>query len=95
MKMKLKKCKGCGRVYNAVSRKYANDSIEIFNRYYDEMSDEHKQNYRGKASMATYDHCFQCGNSYTNFEEFDSSQEKSLYGKTINPILDSDEDTKD
>lgn len=86
MKYKYRTCKWCGTVYFPVSRKFAEQEVEKFNRYFMTLSVATQlSNYGGKnSSVAHYEYCW-CKNSYKNFRAFKKGDCPD--GVTISPII--------
>ena len=85
--MSHRTCNKCGWVHFGVSRSYAEEQIAEFNTYFATLSAEKQQRYYGGkgASMAEYEHCFRCRNTYADFRE--SVPKDCPDGCTIQPIL--------
>jgi hypothetical protein len=85
--MKQVTCNNCGWVHFAVTREYAENQTEDFNKYFDSLSVEDRNKYYSgrKSTIRSYEHCFRCDNPYTDFspaEEGDCPD-----GCTIQPII--------
>lgn len=77
-------CRHCGWQHFAVSRKYAEDEVASFNKYFDSLSEEDKEFYYGgkKSYVRNYEHCNSCGKPADMVQPT-----KELFGSTIGPII--------
>lgn len=80
-------CLRCGRVAFSITRKRAEAAVRTFNEYYGRLSTSDREKYYGStpASIALYERCMQCGNSYTNFRE--EREGDCPNGCTLSPII--------
>lgn len=79
-------CGKCGWVHFSVTRKYAEEAVESFNRYFLNCTPEQKEHFGGKgANLAPYLSCMLCGSPHTEFR--DSKDGDCPDGCTLNPIL--------
>jgi hypothetical protein len=87
--MDCRTCNKCGWVYFGVSREYAENQLNEFNRYFDTLSREDQELYYGgkDSDISQYEKCW-CGNDYTNFR--DSREGDCPDGVTISLIISSD-----
>lgn len=81
-------CTECGWVHKAVTREFAVDAIATFSRYFCTLTEEQKRDYGGKeSSIADYEACFRCGNSYKNMRPTEDGDIPKGYAVTISPII--------
>lgn len=80
-------CNKCGWVHFGVTREFAENEVKRFNDYFNTLTEDKQQkHYGGKcSSIAQYDRCFFCGNSYTNFRDFKEGDCPD--GVTLGPII--------
>lgn len=83
----MRKCKNCGWIHFSVTRKYAEAEVNNFNNYFNQLSKEDQSMYYGgeASSIASYENCFRCGNSYKNFVK--ALDKEIPKGSTLQPIL--------
>lgn len=83
-------CLKCGEVYFEVSREFAIDEVERFNKYFDSLPKNEQDDYYGgiKSKVSNYEFCW-CKNIYTNFRDFKMGDCPD--GVTISPIIKRDE----
>ncbi len=84
---KEKTCNKCGWVHFGVTSDFAEAEVKRFNEMYDELTAAEKERYYGSnpASMASYEKCSRCGNTYKDFRE--SKEDDCPNGCTIGPII--------
>ena len=82
-------CNKCGWVHFGVSRESAEDSVKVFNEYFDSLTEEKQQNNYGgkKDSIESYEKCSNCGNTYEDFRQ--AIDDDCPLGVTIGPIINS------
>lgn len=86
--LKLRACNQCDWIHFAVTRAYAIKEVLDFNQFYDGLTKKEQKNYGGRrSSIHTYERCFRCGNSYTNFRDGSEADEDRSFGHTIQPII--------
>lgn len=80
-------CNTCGWVHFGVTRKYAEDEVERFNKYFDGLPKETQEQLYGgkKSSIAQYEKCNLCGNNWKNFRL--AKEGDCPPGCTIGPII--------
>lgn len=79
-------CNSCGWVHFGMTREHAEMEVARFNAFYDEAEDKIKEMYGYRsADIHSYEHCFRCSGSYTNFR--DSRPGDCPDGCTIQPII--------
>lgn len=85
-------CNVCNRVSMGVTWEYAINEVAVFNKYFDTISDEKRDEYYGnhRSHLSKYEKCA-CGNSYKNFR--DSIPGDCPYGCTISPVIYFDDQT--
>jgi protein-arginine kinase activator protein McsA len=93
MKRKINKfnyviCKFCNWVHFKVSRKYAINEVNKFNKYFNSLSKEDQVLFykNTKASIRNYECCNLCGTCYHNFRR--AKKNELPNGSTISPIID-------
>lgn len=86
--MRYVTCCGCGWVHMAVSRRRARAEVDRFNRFFDTLTVEQRQEHYGNqcSSIQDYEHCRRCGGSYIDFREFVEGD--CPRGCTIGPVID-------
>lgn len=86
-KSNTRTCLKCGWVAFGVTRGFAEGEVKRFNKYFDSLTEEKRQeNYNNhKSSIESYEKCYCCGGSYTNFRE--SCEGDCPIGVTMNPII--------
>lgn len=77
-------CK-CGWVSFQVSRKHAENEVNVFNEFYDKSLKEVQDMYGGRSSIRTYERCGFCGTCYHNFRNAKKSE--IPFGSTVSPII--------
>jgi hypothetical protein len=89
MKRSLRICNKCNWVHFGVTRKYAELEVKRFGRYFNKLSKDKQQDYYGgkSSSIADYDRCNLCKNSYKNFRIYDYKKDVDIYGCTLSPII--------
>lgn len=85
-------CCLCGWVYFSVSRNYAKEEVDRFNKYYYSLSQKEQNEYYGgrPSSISNYENCYRCRNSYKNFRDLEPDERLPI-GITMNPIINRDE----
>lgn len=80
-------CNKCGWVHFGMTYEQAQGEVDGFNRMYEELTEGEKQRYYGGhgATVASYEHCFRCGNSWQDFSE--AKEDDCPVGVTIQPII--------
>ena len=78
-------CNKCNWVHFSISRKHAEAEVRKFNRYYKSAPKKAQQCFGGPSSVASYEYCFTCGNSYKNFSK--PKKADIPFGSTIQPII--------
>ena len=78
-------CNQCGWVAFGVSRDYAEEEVARFNKFYEASAPEVRDCYGGPSSIAHYECCNRCGESYKNFR--DSVDGDCPAGCTISPVI--------
>lgn len=80
-------CIRCGWVHFGVSRAEALDSISRFMEYYGTLSISQRESFykSNPPSIADYEHCMVCVNSYKNFRPYKKGDCPD--GCTLSPIL--------
>jgi hypothetical protein len=84
---KYVECKKCTYVHFETPLQYAEEEVQSFNRYYENLPEEGRSIFGGPASLDTYKSCMGCGGSYRNFRAMPPERYPEIYGHTINPIL--------
>lgn len=80
-------CNKCGRVHFGVTLNYAKNEVETFNKYYDTLTPEKREQYYGSnpSTLKQYECCSFCGNHFSNFRP--SLVNDAPAGVTLGPII--------
>ena len=83
--MNQRTCNNCGWVHFGVTRQSAEDSVAMFNAFYEASTPEVQAMYGSPSHIRHYLWCNVCGNSHVNFR--DAKPGDCPDGCTISPII--------
>jgi hypothetical protein len=91
--MKYIKCSKCNHIHFEVTRSKAQEEVDAFNTYYDNLDPVDQLAYYGghKSHIKSYEHCMFCNEIYVNFVDAIKNDIDEAYGHTVNPIIKWDE----
>jgi len=80
-------CNKCGHVHFGISREEAEESVESFNRMYEDLTDAEKRRYYSSVPLTVekYERCFNCGNNHKDVRP--AVEDDCPRGATIQPII--------
>lgn len=90
--MEYRTCLNCGWVHTRVNKKFAQATTQIFNDFYNGLSELQKHHYYGMrpTNLELYEKCNYCSNNYKNFR--DSVPEEINMDCVLGPIIVDEDD---